>query len=125
MRGGPCAEQPISLAGAGWLREAANLRTGFPGRDAALSRPERCLRVSERSLESFGLPKLSVGPSAISASADGVAHPKVRTRYGLFAATVRERGKRRRATGVADLGHGPDHFDRGMISAQGASTEEG
>ena len=118
-------EQPISLVEAGWLREAAHLRTGFPGRDAALSRPKGCLRVSERSLESFGLPKLSMGPCAISASADDVAHPKVRTRYGLFAAMVRERGIWRRATGVADLGRGPYHFYRGLISAQGASTEEG
>ena len=83
------------------------------------------MRVSERSLESFGLPKLSEGPCAVSVSADNVAHPKVRTRYELFAATVRERGKRRRATGVANLGHVPYHFYRGLISAQGASKEEG
>ena len=84
------AEQTIFLMEAGCLREAAGLRTGFPDRGAAPSRPEGCLPVSRRSLDNFGFLKLSMGPAAISASAGGAAYPEVRECYGLFAAAVRE-----------------------------------
>ena len=56
-------------------------------------------------------------------SADSGLYQKVQSRYGSLAATVRERGKWRRVTGVQGLGHGPYRFYRWMISAQSASTE--
>jgi len=94
-RGGPFAEQSISLVGAGLLREAAGLRTGF-GRSGcgAFRSPGESVRISQGGR---GEPRFPLGPAGVPVSpAPRHTRRSGRARGFLLRRCVDGRSRRRR-----------------------------
>ena len=113
-------EQSIARMGAGGFRGAA----GFRPERRCLLRFERCPPGAWKVVGELQVPEVILGSNRDIGVRRCRGTPEGLGALGAFAAAVREQEKRRRATGVTDRGHAPHHFDHGMISVQGAPTEE-
>ena len=91
-RGGPFAEQPISRWG-GLDAHGGVFLIGLPGPGAVLKDHKGAFGHLSGRWRASGCRSYPRDYPQYRPSADGVVHPKVRTRCGHFAATVREKGE--------------------------------